>query len=113
MASATGVSAAKPATAAIQASRFTAENYPGMRRAARAALRAPCCRGLLLELDRRARFLELRLDRVRLLFVHALLHGVGRAVDEVLGLLEAEARDRADDLDHLDLLAACGCEDDI
>src|SRR5581483_4410629 len=34
-------------------------------------------------------------------------------VDEVLGLLEAEAGDRADDLDHLDLLCARAREDDV
>src|SRR5205085_4718845 len=34
------------------------------------------------------------------------LHGLGRLVDERLGLLEPEAGRRADDLDHLDLLVA-------
>ena len=41
------------------------------------------------------------------------LTGCGRRVDEVLGLLEAEAGDRADDLDHLDLLLAGAGEDDV
>ena len=41
----------------------------------------------------------------------ALLDRAGRAVDEILGLLEAETRDRADDLDHLDLLVARGLKD--
>src|SRR5439155_15228255 len=50
---------------------------------------------------------------VGLLAVDALLDRVGRSVDEVLGLLEAEAGDRADDLDHLDLLVAGAGEDDI
>src|SRR5215204_4034338 len=60
----------------------------------------------LLDLDGRAGLLELGLDRVGLLAGHALLYCLGRAVDHVLGLLEAEARDRTDDLDHADLLLA-------
>src|SRR6476659_2790159 len=67
----------------------------------------------LLELDRCAGFLELRLDLVCLVLGNALLDRVGRAVDEVLGLLQAEARDRADDLDHLDLLFAGARQDDV
>ena len=40
--------------------------------------------------------------------------GPGRAVhDQVLGLLEAEARELADDLDHLDLLVAHGRQDHV
>ena len=42
-----------------------------------------------------------------------LLDGAGRAVDEVLRLLEAEAGRRADDLDHLDLLVAGALEHDV
>src|SRR5262249_4816666 len=42
-----------------------------------------------------------------------LLDGLRRAVDEVLRLLQAEARDRADDLDHLDLLVAHRGEHDV
>src|SRR3954462_9242476 len=45
----------------------------------------------LLELDACAGFLELRLDLVRLVLGDAFLDGVRRAVDEVLGLLQAEA----------------------
>src|SRR5690606_37443564 len=41
---------------------------------------------------------------------HAFLDGLRRAFDEVLGFLEAEARDRADLLDDLDLLVA-GCRE--
>src|SRR5688500_16915054 len=67
----------------------------------------------LLELDAGASFLQLRLDRVRLLLGGALLDGAGRAVDEVLRLLQAEAGDGADDLDHLDLLVARGREHDV
>src|SRR5262245_13837560 len=69
-------------------------------------LRNAHLRAELLDLDRGARLFELRLDLVGLLLGHALLDGVRRAVDEVLGLLQAQARDRPDDLDHLDLLVA-------
>ena len=57
--------------------------------------------------------LELGLDRVGLLLRHTLLDRLRGRVDEVLGLLEAEAGDRADDLDDLDLLAARAGEDDV
>src|SRR5581483_6492319 len=67
----------------------------------------------LLELDGGACLLELGLDLVGLFLVHALLDRLRRRVDEVLGLLEAEAGDRADDLDHLDLLCARAREDDV
>src|SRR4051794_32929261 len=67
----------------------------------------------LLQLDGGAGLLELALDAVGLFLAHALLAGLGSPVDEVLGLLEAEAGDGADDLDHLDLLAACRGEDDV
>src|SRR5262245_56825912 len=61
---------------------------------------------LLLELDGRSGLFELGLDRVGLVLGQTFLDRVGRAVDEVLRFLEAEAGDGADDLDHLDLLAA-------
>src|SRR2546423_308728 len=66
-----------------------------------------------LELDGGACLLELGLDRVGLLLRHTLLNRLRGRVDEVLGLLEAEAGDRADDLDDLDLLAARAGEDDV
>src|SRR3546814_1282933 len=43
----------------------------------------------------------------------AFLERLGRAVDEILGLLEAQARRLANNLDHLDLLIARGLEDDV
>src|SRR5207244_1590805 len=83
----------------------------------RGSRRAPrTCVGLarvLLELDRGAGLFELRLDRVRLVLGDALLDRLGSRVDEVLGLLEAEPGDRADDLDHLDLLGTRPGEDDV
>src|SRR5215218_380233 len=65
------------------------------------------------QLDAGSRLLELTLDRVGLLLRDAFLDRVGSAVDEVLRLLQAEPGDRADDLDHLDLLVAGALEDDV
>src|ERR1041384_1655126 len=67
----------------------------------------------LLDLDAGAGFFELALDLVGLVLRDAFLDGVRGAVDQVLGLLQAQARDRADDLDHLDLLFAGAGEDDV
>src|SRR5919106_5047003 len=71
------------------------------------------CSCALLELDGAPRLLDLRLDRLGLVLGGALLDGARGTVHEVLRLLEAEAGDRADDLDHLDLLVAGGGEDDV
>src|SRR3989442_11451526 len=68
---------------------------------------------VLLHLDGAAGLLDLRLERVGLLAVDALLDGLGRLVDEGLGLLEAEPGGRADDLDDLDLLVAGAGQDDV
>src|SRR6266550_5112006 len=67
----------------------------------------------LLDLDLRAGLFELRLDLIGLLLRNAFLDRVRRSVDKVLGLLQAEARDRADDLDRLDLLVAGVREHDV
>src|SRR6266545_4708387 len=69
--------------------------------------------GRLLEVDACAGPLELGLGLVGLLLGHALEHRLGRRVDQVLGLLQAEAGERADLLDDLDLLLAGGGEDDV
>src|SRR5215203_6550231 len=66
----------------------------------------------LLQLDGRAGLLELALELVGLFAVDALLDGL-ELVHERLGLLEAEARGGADDLDHLDLLVPGACQDDV
>src|SRR3954447_13739326 len=67
----------------------------------------------LLELDAAAGLLELGLELVGLVALDALLDRLWGLVDERLGLLQAQAGRRADDLDHLDLLVAgCG-EDDV
>src|SRR4051812_18387255 len=60
----------------------------------------------LLDLHGGAGLLELRLELLGLVALDALLHGLGRLVHERLGLLEAEPRGRAHDLDRLDLLVA-------
>src|SRR5581483_1252267 len=57
------------------------------------------------DLDGGAGLLELPLDRVGLLAVDALLDRVRGTVDQVLRLLQAEARVRADDLERGLLLA--------
>src|SRR5919204_1058816 len=67
----------------------------------------------LLELDLGAGLFQLRLDLVGLFLGRALLDRVGSAVDQVLGLLQAQAGDRANDLDHLDLLVAGVGEHDV
>src|SRR2546423_11766101 len=75
---------ANAAAAAEFARRTLAIRPPGVQRAIRPEFR-------LFELDLGARFLELGLDRVGLLLVHALLDRLRGRVDQVLGLLEAEA----------------------
>src|SRR6266536_4662502 len=58
----------------------------------------------LLDLDRRPGSLELVPGRLGLLFRNPLQDGLRGAVLQVLGLLQAQARERANLLDHLDLL---------
>src|SRR5262249_264836 len=60
----------------------------------------------LLDFDLRADFLELLLDRLRLVLGDAFLDRLGRAPDEVLGFLEAERGALADALDDVDLVGA-------
>src|SRR5216683_2038973 len=60
----------------------------------------------LLDFDLCADFLELLLDGRGLFLGDAFLDRLGRALDEVLGFLEAERGDLADDLDDVDLVAA-------
>src|SRR5471030_1783843 len=67
---------------------------------------------VLLEFDRGAGGLELLLDFLGLGLGGVFLDVLGRALDEVLGLLEAEARDRTDFLDDANLVRAGGLEDD-
>ena len=59
-----------------------------------------------LHFDRRSLLFELGLDLGRLVLRDARLHGLRRAVDEVLGFLQTETRQLAYDLDDLDLLRA-------
>src|SRR5437868_11959985 len=69
---------------------------------------------LLLDGDRRASGLELGLGLLGSLLGDLLEQRLGSAVDEVLGLLEAQAGDDlADDLDDADLLLAGTLEDDV
>src|SRR5690606_34676269 len=75
--------------------------------------RGPRLWNALLDGDRRAGLLQGLLGLVRGLLVDLLQQRLRRAVHQVLGLLEAEARQRADLLDDLDLLVACGLQDDV
>src|ERR1700760_2049604 len=67
----------------------------------------------LLDGHRGAGALESGLGLVGGLLVDLLQDGLGRAVDQILGLLEAEVGERAQLLDALDLLLARGFEDDV
>src|SRR5471030_2000969 len=67
---------------------------------------------VLLEFDRGAGGLELLLDFLGLGLGGVFLDVLGRALDEVLGLLEAEARDGTDFLDDAGLVRAGLLEDD-
>src|SRR2546425_12614654 len=81
------------------------------RRRARVARRVsppPC----LLQFDDRALCFELLFDLVGFLLGHAFLHRAGRAFHQVLGLLQAQAGDRPDFLDDLNLLLPATLEDD-
>jgi predicted ATPase len=73
----------------------------------------PRMRGDLLQLDGGAGLLQLGHELLGLVALDALLHRLGGLVDERLGLLQAQARRRADDLDDLDLLVARAREDDV
>src|SRR5512136_2175900 len=84
---------------------------PGLRRyrdSRPAAMRAA---GILLRLDLGADLLEGRLDLLGLFLGGAFLDRLRRALDEVLGFLQAETGDRADLLDDLDLLVAGRSQD--
>src|SRR5882762_9424823 len=65
-----------------------------------------------LQLDLGASLLQLTLELLGLLLADALLDGLGRRLDEVLGFLQPKTGDGADFLDHLDLLVADRREDD-
>src|ERR1700728_4321387 len=68
----------------------------------------------LLDGDGGAGGLELALSLLGGLLGALLQHRLGRAVDQVLGLLEAQARDDlTHNLDDADLLVAGGLEDDV
>src|SRR5260370_27244829 len=66
----------------------------------------------LLQLNLGASLFELGLDLLGFVLVDAFLDRLRRALDEVLGFLEAQAGDGADFLDDFDLLLAGGGEDD-
>ena len=65
----------------------------------------------LLQFNLGADLFELLLHGFGVCLGQAFLDRLGRAVDEVLGFLEAEGGDLPDDLDHVDLLFAGALED--
>src|SRR6476660_4436756 len=67
----------------------------------------------LLDLNLGADFLEFLLDGLGLVLGHAFFHRLGRALDQILGFLEAERRDLADDLDDVDLVGADLAQHDV
>src|SRR5512147_2124618 len=66
----------------------------------------------LLDVDLGAGFFELLLDLGGLVLRDAFLDRLGRALDEILGFLEADAGHFADHLDRVDLVAARVGQDD-
>src|SRR5262249_813216 len=66
----------------------------------------------LFELNHRALILKLLLELGGFFLVDAFLDGLTAGFDQVLGLLEAEARDRAHLLNDIDFLFTAGLEDD-
>src|SRR5207249_1370949 len=62
----------------------------------------------LLEFHLGPGLFQLGLDLLCLVLGHAFLDRLGRTLDQILGLLEAQAGERAHLLDHLDLLVADG-----
>src|SRR5262249_61921120 len=64
----------------------------------------------LLEFHLGPGLLQLSLDFLRLVLAHAFLDPLWRALDQILGLLEAQTGERAHLLDHLHLLLADGGE---
>ncbi len=67
----------------------------------------------LLDVDLTAGRFDLLLNLVGLVLRNAFLDRLGRALDELLGLLETEAGDPADLLDDLDLLVAKRGQNDV
>src|SRR3546814_20896811 len=68
---------------------------------------------LVRSLGSGAGLFELLLDLLGLVLAHAFLDGLRRALDESLRFGQAKAGDRADFLDHVDLLATVAGEDDV
>src|SRR5262249_58633084 len=73
---------------------------------------SPLSKYCLLKLNLRADLFELRLDLGCVVLVGAFLNRLGSALDQVLGFLEAQARDSADFLNDLNLLVASGGQND-
>src|SRR5215207_3299867 len=85
----------------------------GFRVAFKTSTRNPKPRTRLLHFYGRARVGELGADGLGLFLRDALLDGLGRGLDEVFGLLQPERGYLADDLDDVDLVAACGLKNHV
>src|ERR1700733_535073 len=83
--------------------RYSLSGTPDKRRARPGS---PLSKYFLLKLNLGADFFELRLDLGGVVLVGAFLDGLWRAFDQILGLLKAQARNRAHFLNDLDLLVA-------
>src|SRR5215475_13533667 len=70
------------------------------------------CKYFLLKLNLGADFFQSRLDLVSLVLRNTFLDRLGRALDQILGLLETETGERTHLLDDLDLLVADGGQHD-
>ena len=100
-------------TAAGVRSRVARPSRSVAARSARSA-RSPIVRaGRLLDLDRGAGLFQLLLELLGVVLGDAGLDRLGGGLDEVLGLLQAEAGGGADDLDDVDLVGAEGLQDDV
>src|SRR5262245_18407506 len=78
-------------------------------------LRTPASSALtshLLEFHLSSGLFQLSLDLLGLVLGQLFLDGLGRALDQILGLLEAQTGERTHFLDHLDLLFTGGGEHD-
>ncbi len=72
-----------------------------------------CACKKLLEGDSSASSLELLLSSLGVLLLDTLQDGLGSALDDLLGLLQAEGGELTDDLDDLDLVVAEALEHDV
>ena len=101
------VKASRSPDAKMQRNRRTPNADDGCRsgqKSSESGVWSPVARVVLLDLDLRADFVEFLPDGFGFFLVDAFLEDLGHRFDEVLGFLQTEAGDFADDLDDVDLL---------